>query len=579
MSQPLIKDRYLVQRVLVDLDYVTRTVCVDTILGREVLLTQLQGRTGRQAAVQERFQSEARRAAPLTHAHVVALYDVDTWNGLPIAIQEFAPSETLREVIDHEGPFHPDDVAVLVEHVAEALDFADQRGVNHLALRPDVIHIDYDGQALVADFGIGHVLEDLTTQSFVTVSYRAPEQLAGERRAGHRSDVYALGAIAYEMLTGQLPFGSGTVEQYGARAVEGNPPALSAVRPEVPPAVSAIVLRAIARGSDDRYPTAAAFADALVNWRDATPARRGQPMPVDYAGADLEPTESMATFSSRDKGSEGEPSSRWTAILAWAAVAIGIAALGWAAFQLLGGDEPGSTQQPTAIAIDLPRATDTPDESESAPPTAVSLVGITLDQAETLTDARIRADGSEPSDSVPEGQIIRQSPEPGQPSDQQRDFRRDERGTIPIELVDFDLAGLAFDVAAQDLTAAGLNVLRIDEGNDTVPEGRVIRVDEATARPGDTVHLVISMGDRVQIPQDLLSMPVDEAVDVLDELGLEVADPVAVSEERIDSVGLDMDVFEIEDKDIVGIQEEDAGFGLWIPAGSTITPVYFDSSL
>jgi serine/threonine-protein kinase len=579
VSQPLIKDRYLVQRVLVNLDYVTRTVCVDTILGREVLLTQLQGRTGRQAAAQERFQTEARRAAPLTHAHVVALYDVDTWNGLPIAIQEFAPSETLRDVINHEGPFHPDDVGILVEHVAEALDFADQRGVHHLALRPEVIHIDYDGQALVSDFGIGHVLDELAAPTLAVVSYRAPEQLAGESGAGHLADVYALGAIAYEMLTGRLPFGPGTADQYAAHAMEGTPPPPSTVRPEVPPAVSAIVSRAIARHPVDRFPTAAAFADALVNWRDATPARRMQPAPVGHGEPGLEPTETLATLDLDDDESGDKPPSRWTALLAWAAVAIGVLALAWAGYQLLGSSDPGGNDEPTAIAIVLPTATAEPDAEATTQPTAVSLIGTTLDQAEALTDARIRASGSEPSDSVPEGQIIRQSPEPGQPLTSNEIVVVLSTGPTPIDLVGLDLVGLAFDVAAQDLTSVGLNVLRVDEGSDSVPEGRVIRVDEASARPGDTIHLVVSMGNRVQIPQDLLSMPVDEAVEALQGLGLDVREPVAVSGERIESAGVDLTEFDIEDGDVVGIQEEDAGFGFWIPSGSAITLVYFDSLL
>jgi hypothetical protein len=287
----------------------------------------------------------------------------------------------------------------------------------------------------------------------------------------------------------------------------------------------------------------------------------------------------MAAIPAGFDGSEDGPPSRWTALLAWVAVVIGVAALAWAGYQLLSSNESGSRDDPTAIAIVLPTATDTAEVNEASPPTAVALVGSTLDQAEALTDARIRANGSEPSDSVPEGQIVRQSPEPGQPLTNNEIVVVLSSGPQPIDLVQLDLVGLDFEVAAQDLTGAGLNVLMVDEGSAAIPEGRVIRVDETTARPGDTVHLVVSMGDREQIPQELLSMPIDEAVEALKELGFQVAEPVPVSESQIDSAGLDMNQFNIEDGDVVGIQDEGAEFGLWIPAGSTITPVYFDASL
>ena len=578
MSQLLIKDRYLVQRVLVDLEYVTRSVCIDTILGREVLLTQLKGRTGRMAAVQERFQTDARAAARLSHAHIVALYDVDSWNGLPIAIQEYAHSETLRDVIESEGPFHPDDVGILVEHIAEALDFADQRGIAHLALRPEIVHIDYDGQALVTDFGIGQALDAMAPPPIDALPYRAPEQHSGSESAGHRADIYTLGTIAYEMLTGRLPFGAGSHDDYAARLLSGDPPAPSAVRPEVPPAAGSIVLKAIARRPADRFPTAAAFADALVNWRDAAPNRRtAEPT---LSALDPNATLPVAPLSEANSAEEDMRRSRLAAILAWAGVAIGVAVLLWAGFQLLGIDDADSPAEPTRISIELPTATTAPDRTASSSvPTAVSLIGSTLAEAETLTDLPIRITGEEASDSAADGEIVRQVPGPGQPVIEGELLVVLSSGPAQLDLADLDLPGLSFEDAASELTAAGVNVLRVDEGSETVPEGRVIRLGVDNASPGDTVPVVVSMGDQVQVPQELLGMPVDEAVATMEELGLEVNEPVAVSRETIDSAGLDMDAFAIENGDVVGFQEEEARFGLWLSARSTVTPVYFDASL
>lgn len=585
MPNLLIKDRYLVQRVLVDLDHVTRSVAVDTILGREVLLTQLQGKTGRQAAVQERFQAGAQSATQLSHSHIVALYDIDSWNGLPIVIQEYAQSETLRDIIVHEAPFHPDDVGVLVEHVAEALDFADQRGIHHLALRPEAVFIDYDGQAMVTDFGLGHVLDGLANQSIATIPYRAPE-LTAEGESGHLVDVYALGVIAFQMLTGRLPFSTGTVEQYQARVKAEQAVSPSEIRAEVPAAVGTIVLRAIARDPANRFPTAAAFADALVNWRDFSPIRREHTGSALASTVGVDETQSLPSFPSGDDASQTEGTrSRIAATLAWVAVAVGLGALLWAGYQVLDDDGADRTQSPTRIAINLPSrtgdVTPTPDpeEQEEGAPTAVSLVGSTMRQAESLAGVPVRAEEDEPSGTVPEGQIIRQSPEPGQPLTTDEIVVVLSSGPEPVDLSQFDIEGLAFEDAARNLTASGVNVLRVDEGSDAIPEGLVIRIDESTARPGETVQLVVSMGDRVQIPPDLLSQPVDDVVATLENLGFDVGTPVPVSEDQILSAEVDLDAFEIEDGDVVGIQEADAGFGVWLQAGSALTPVYFDDSL
>src|SRR5690349_5290900 len=115
MSEDFFTDRYLIERVVLERDFVTRSVAVDRLLGREVLITHLTGQVGRRAAVQERFRDAARKAVSLSHVNIVALYDIGTANGFPYSVQEHTHSEVLTEIIAHEGPFHPDDVIVLVE--------------------------------------------------------------------------------------------------------------------------------------------------------------------------------------------------------------------------------------------------------------------------------------------------------------------------------------------------------------------------------------------------------------------------------------------------------------------------------
>ena len=149
----------------------------------------------------------------------------------------------------------------------------------------------------------------------------------------------------------------------------------------------------------------------------------------------------------------------------------------------------------------------------------------------------------------------------------------------PIQLSEIPVANVAFDQVAKQLTALGLNVTQVQEGSETVAEGTVIRVDEQSALPGETVHVLVSMGDRVRIPMDLQSQPVARAVRRLEDMGLTVGEPIGVSRERIESFQVNLDEFQIDDGDVVGIQQEDAGFGRWVDRGSIVTPVYYDAAL
>jgi eukaryotic-like serine/threonine-protein kinase len=583
MSEDPFKERYLTERVIDEQDFVTRTIAVDRLLGREVLITHLAGRAGRRAAVQERFRLVARQAVSLSHANIIALYDIGSANGFPYAIQEHTHSESLREIIDHEGPFHPDDVSVLVEQVAAALDYAQLRGLPHLALSPSVITVDYDGEVLVSDFGIGQVLNEIAPTEVAQLRYRAPEQIAGEP-GDHRSDAYALGVIAYEMLTGQRPFDDSSVETLRAGIMAGGPPPLSSLNPSIPPAISRIVLRAIDRDPNQRYESAGHFADALADRQSSNPgvALGGNQIgrgPIDPT-APMEITTSATQFgqTSHEPGDhQGWP--RGTSFVAWSAVAVALIVLAWIGIRLL-NDRVSSDDTNTNQAVAISPTT-APTHTAAAVPTAISLVGMTVDEARVQTSFQVQVARTEASDSVPTGQIIEQSPSAGQP------VRTGELVVVvsagpndqPIQLAAMSVQGAAFDQVARQLMDQGVNVSQAQEGSQTVPEGQVIRIDEQTAHPGDTVHVVVSMGDRVQIPADLQSEPIDEAAQRLKDMGLNVGKPIAVSKSRIQSFSVDLNQFQIVDGDVVGIQEENAGFGAWVARGSTVTPVYYDESL
>ncbi|HQY30302.1 MAG TPA: protein kinase [Thermomicrobiales bacterium] len=575
MSELTASERYIIERTIEDRESVLRQIAVDRLLGREVLITRLRGRGGRRTSVQQEFRAGAERAARLNHQHIVAMFDVETENGLPLCVQEHAQAESLRDIIDHEGPFHPDDVAAMVAQVADALDYAVQRGVAHGALRPETIVVDYDGTVLISDFGIGPVLDAVDEPTMAMLTYRSPEMLAGQALDA-RSDRYALGVIAYEMLTGQVPFTGETIEALAERIKAGYADAPSSVNPEVPPALSGIVLAALARDPSGRYQFAGDFADALTDWREAPVDTRLHPAAV----------LSMPGFSEAPKlatdlpdvyvpilEDEDDRSSAVRPVLtfaAWFGVILGLALIVWIGYQLLNSPDDSNraiTRVPGSLAT-----------SPAAVSTAPSLIGMTVEQAETATGQSIRVIATEVSETTGAGGIIRQSPNPGEAMDNEQYLVVVSSGTPGNNLSDVDVAGQPFSSVASSLTSLGFNVIQVEEGSATIAEGNVIRIEEASADPGADVHVVISMGDKVQIPITLQSMPVDDAVAELSALGLDVQTPIGVSRQRIQTA-LDLDAFQIVDGDVVGIQETDAEFGAWVPVGSAITPVFYDAAL
>jgi eukaryotic-like serine/threonine-protein kinase len=589
MTDPIANDRYVVERTVFERESVLRQVAVDRLLGREVLVTRLRGRAGRTAAVQLQFRTGAERAARLNHQHIVAMFDLETENGLPFCVQEFSSSESLREIIDHEGPFHPDDVAALIEQIAGALDYGNQRSIAHGAVRPDSIIVDYDGTALLTDFGIGQVLDSIEPDEMSSLYYRSPESLdSGEANA--LADIYALGVIAYEMLTDNVPFDAPNVEELKQRIRAGYPDAPSQVNTEVPPALSGLVLSALSRNPGERYLYASDFSEALKNWREAQVDPRLHPsamlqMPGFVpAASPVDDSDDVNAPTDADDDSALGNHSHLTAILAWVAVAIGLGAIIWIGISVWDARNDDGRPPITRIAGETIVSTPTAGASiaatsSSAPlPTAISLIGMTVSDATGKTTISVRQVATETSASVPDGQIIRQSPNPGEPIRNNEIVVVVSGGSGPIQLGSIDVVDKPLDTVAKQLTDLGLNVVPVDEGSASVAAGNVIRIEEQSAQAGDDVHLVVSKGDQVQIPLNLQSMPVDDAVAMLEDLGLVVKDPLGVSRSRIEE-SIDLDAYKIVDGDVVGIQEADAGFGSWVDVGSTVTPVFYNSDL
>ena len=220
-----------------------------------------------------RFLSEIRTTARLQHPHILPLLDSGDADGLLYYVMPLVTGETLRARLEREKQLPIDDAVSIAREVADALGYAHALGVIHRDIKPENILLQ-NGHALVADFGIALAVQTAggarmtqTGLSLGTPQYMSPEQAMGERTVDARSDIYALGAVTYEMLAGDAPFTGSTVQAIVARVMTERPASLRTVRDTVTTNIEAAVLKALAKLPADRWPTAKAFADALVDVR------------------------------------------------------------------------------------------------------------------------------------------------------------------------------------------------------------------------------------------------------------------------------------------------------------------------
>jgi serine/threonine-protein kinase len=226
----------------------------------------------------ERFLREIKTIANLQHPHILGLIDSGEVNGTAYYVMPFVEGETLRDRLTREKQLPIADAVRIASEVAAALDYAHRHGVIHRDIKPENILL-HDGSALVADFGIALAVSSAggsrmteTGMSLGTPHYMSPEQAMGEREITARSDVYALGCVAYEMLMGEPPFTGPTAQAIVARMMTEEPRPLSLHRKTVPTPVEAAVLTALAKLPADRWGSAAEFAAALGG--DGSAARR-----------------------------------------------------------------------------------------------------------------------------------------------------------------------------------------------------------------------------------------------------------------------------------------------------------------
>ena len=319
---------------------------------------------GMAAELSERFVREGKAAAQLNHPGIVTIHAADIYDGRPAIVMELIEGETLADMLDR-GPLDALTAAAITDQLLDAVGYAHERGVVHRDIKPDNIFLTSDGRVKLADFGIAHVGSEATglTQAGTvmgTPGYMAPEQVTGQP-VDARSDIFSIGAVLFEMLAGQNPFGAtqgdaATTVMY--RIVHEQPPALSQdMLAGVPSDLAVLLSVAMAKSPDDRFASAEDFRTALAGGPVLTAAQAG----VAPAGA------GAVTVAKASPWTQGAPvpqqsKNNWTPYIIVGA--IGVLVIG-GLLVFSGGGMPGGG---SAVPVTAVEATETAPVEEATEP-------------------------------------------------------------------------------------------------------------------------------------------------------------------------------------------------------------------
>jgi beta-lactam-binding protein with PASTA domain len=267
----LVDGRYRIERRLGSGGMADVYCAYDHQLGRQIALKVLHRRFARDREFVERFRREASAAAGLQHPNVVGVFDRGEYDGTYYIAMEYLPGRTLKDVIREDAPLDQLRSIDFAIQILQAASFAHRRGVVHRDIKPHNVIVGGDGRLKVTDFGIARAgASEMTETGSImgTAQYLSPEQAQGQR-VGAPSDLYSIGVVLFEMLTGRVPFVGESAVSIALKHVSEEPPALRALRPDIHPRLEQAVGRALLKDPAQRYASADEFIAALEQARTA----------------------------------------------------------------------------------------------------------------------------------------------------------------------------------------------------------------------------------------------------------------------------------------------------------------------
>ena len=564
----------------------------DSLLGRDVAIKMLRPEMARDVNFRERFRKEAQNSGRLNHPNIVAVYDTgeadEDGMAIPYIVMELVHGRTLRDLVREDGPLSPREAAQVLIPVAHALQASHDAGIIHRDVKPANIMITNTGQVKVMDFGIARALDDSTsamTQTSAvigTAQYLSPEQAQG-KPADARSDVYALGCVLYEAVTGHAPFEGETPFAVAYQHVQEEPNAPSesldpdSLTPTERINLDAVVLTSMAKDPMDRYQSAQEFgADlermssgnvtraAQMHIADDEPSAHSQPedstrvaavhpatttmdpQPAAAAGVPVAaPGVASADIDERDGARKSRPWMKWIAIIlaiALAGLLIGFAFDYWNTSQQQQAEQE-QDQQSQANMVTVPDVEDRPRSEVIAELEDLDLL-VTVNEEANPDIARDNA--------------IRINPAPG--SQLQRNSTVILTVSSGREITEVpSVVGLSLEDASRTLSDAGLSMSDSVEEEESSADntGRVTQQNPPAGSQlsrGSRVTVTVGTGPRmIRVPSNLVGQDIEDVRSTLDAMGFDV------QVENVDSTETDGQVLSVSDE------------GNEIPADSTVT--------
>lgn len=252
----------------------------DPYMKREVAVKLLSGKLTDDPEFRTRFQREASVVAMLEHPYIVPVYDFGYHEERSYIVMRYMQGGSLADVIRRQKTLLPSDAAHIMERMGAALDEAHRHNIIHRDFKPQNILMDAQGETFLGDFGLFKVADrtGAISSAYIlgTADYMSPEQVHGDEEIDKRTDVYAMGVALFEMLSGQLPFQDDIPTRLMMKHVLDPVPDITAIVPDLPPAMDAIITRAMAKDPKARYATAGEFAAAVVSISRGIPSRRAR---------------------------------------------------------------------------------------------------------------------------------------------------------------------------------------------------------------------------------------------------------------------------------------------------------------